>query len=272
MSMEVTVLVDNIGKGSIQGEWGLSFHISYNGRNYLLDTGGSDRFLTNAIGLGINLSDVDDAVLSHAHYDHSLGMEIFFGVNSKADFYVSPHAAEDCYARALFSSRYIGLPKGVLEAFRERIVRPEGVCRIGDGVWIVPHSAPVPAKVARASYLYVKRNGKFIPDDFAHEQSLVFETDAGLVIFNSCSHSGPEAIVSEVRTALPGKEVCAYFGGLHLFRLGRRAVMRIADSLRDSGVARIYTGHCTGDMAFEILKSRLGDSVVQLYSGLQVSI
>lgn len=270
--MKVTVLVDNIGNGDIRGEWGLSFHIAYNGRNYLLDTGGSDRFLTNAMGLGINLSDVDAAVLSHAHYDHSLGMEVFFGVNSMADFYVSPHAAEDCYAKVLFSSRYIGLPKGVLKAFSDRIVRPEGVCSIGEGVWIVPHSAPVPAKVARASYLYVRRGGKFIPDDFSHEQSLVFRTDEGLVIFNSCSHSGPGTIVSEVRAALPGEKVYAYFGGLHLFRLGRRAVMRVADSLKDAGISRIYTGHCTGDKAFGILKSRLGDNVVQLYSGLNVSI
>ena len=34
----------------------------------------------------------------------------------------------------------------------------------------------------------------------------------------------------------------------------------------------LYTGHCTGDKAFLILKELLGDSVEQFYCGMQVSL
>ena len=265
--MQVTVLVDNAGNDSLLSEWGLSFHISYKGRSYLLDTGGSSAFLQNALHLGIDIADVDAAVLSHAHYDHAGGMEAFFGANSRAVFHVSASAAANCWSGSLFSRHYIGIPYGVLEKFADRIVRHDGLRPIADGVWIVPHASAVPASVARASHLWTRRGLRFIPDDFSHEQSLVFELPDGLVVFNSCSHSGADVIVSEVKSALPGREILEYWGGLHLFRLGAAEVNDIAARLSAAGIGCIYTGHCTGDEAFEILKSRLGDRVVRFCTG-----
>lgn len=43
-------------------------------------------------------------------------------------------------------------------------------------------------------------------DDFHHEQSLVFDTDDGLVILNSCSHGGIDNIVKEVKATFEGKK------------------------------------------------------------------
>ena len=73
--MKATVIVDNIANGSIKGEWGLCIYIENEGKKILLDSGGSNLFAKNAESLGINLEDVDVAVLSHAHYDHSNGMK-----------------------------------------------------------------------------------------------------------------------------------------------------------------------------------------------------
>lgn len=137
--MKVTVLSDN------------------NGNKYLLDTGGSNLFLDNAGKLGIDISEVDCAVLSHAHYDHSLGMEAFFRANSKADFYVSPNARENCYAGFGFLSKYIGLPKGILSTYRDRINMPSGISEIDDGVFVVPHSTDDLSKIGRRNHLYVRR-------------------------------------------------------------------------------------------------------------------
>ena len=83
--MKATVVVDNIKQGDIQGEWGLSIFIQDdNGKNIMLDVGGSDLFAENAKKLGIDISTADYAVLSHAHYDHSNGMACFFKENTKA--------------------------------------------------------------------------------------------------------------------------------------------------------------------------------------------
>lgn len=270
--MKVTVLSDNIGCGELCGEWGLSFHIEFNGKRYLLDTGGSELFLTNAGKLGIDISEVDSAILSHAHYDHSLGMEAFFRVNRKADFYVSPNARENCYAGMGFMSRYIGIPKGVLSANKERIRMPSGVSEIDRNVFIVPHSTDGLSKIGRRSHLYVRRGWRYLPDDFTHEQSLVFRTEGGLVIFNSCSHSGADVVMEEVGRAFPGESVKAYLGGLHLFRMSEGEVGEIAVRIRKAGIGRVITGHCTGDKAFAVLKSRLGDAIDQFHCGMIIEL
>lgn len=76
--MRATVIVDNIKNNEISGEWGLCIYIEYGDKKILLDTGASTLFSENAGKLGIPLKDVDVAVLSHAHYDHANGMEVFF--------------------------------------------------------------------------------------------------------------------------------------------------------------------------------------------------
>ena len=268
--MTITVLSDNIGSGSLKGEWGLSFHIEFNGKRYLLDTGGSELFLANARELGIDIASVDCAVLSHAHYDHSLGMEAFFRANTKADFFVSPNAGENCYGGLGFLSRYIGLPKGILAGYRDRIKTPSGVAEIDRDVFIVPHSTGGLGKIGRKAHLYIRHGLRYTPDDFAHEQSLVFRTGSGLVIFNSCSHSGADVVMEEVRTSFPGEPVTAYLGGLHLFRMSDSEVAEIADRIRSAGISRVITGHCTGDRAFSVLKSCLGDTIDQFHCGLVI--
>ena len=84
--MLATVLSDNIPQGQLKGEWGLSIYIEYEGRNILLDTGASDLFAENARQLGKSIRDVDFAVLSHGHYDHSQSMSTFFQLNPTAPF------------------------------------------------------------------------------------------------------------------------------------------------------------------------------------------
>ena len=111
-----------------------------------------------------------------------------------------------------------------------------------------------------------------MPDDFKHEQSLVFDLPEGLVVFNSCSHSGPEAIVSEVLDAFPGREVLAYFGGLHLSRKSDQEVRAFAGRMSKCPVRMFYTGHCTGKSAFHILEDALDGRVSLFFSGMVIDL
>lgn len=116
------------------------------------------------------------------------------------------------------------------------------------------------------------------PEGFQHEQSLVFETAHGLVIFNSCSHGGVANIVNEVRQALPDKKIYAYIGGFHLKAPGVQDAMNCTEqevealgrSLLELGIERIYTGHCTGKQGFQVLKGVMGEKLELLRTGLQV--
>ena len=109
-------------------------------------------------------------------------------------------------------------------------------------------------------------------DDFSHEQSLVFDTKEGLVIFNSCSHGGADVIIREAEAAFPGKQIYGLIGGFHLFRSEDQEVRELADRIRKTGIRRICTGHCTGERAMEILKEELGDMAEQIYTGFEIEV
>jgi len=270
--MRIIVLTDNIGSGDLKGEWGLSLYIEYEGKRILLDTGASDAFIANARKLGTDIGTVDFAVLSHAHYDHTLGLAAFLQTNVTAPVYLSPNAGENCYAGWKFLSRYIGMPKGLTAKFPGRIIRPEGVFPITEGVYLVPHSTGGLSRLGDRNHLYVRKGIRFIPDDFSHEQTLVIKTSSGLVLFNSCSHSGPEIVVNEALKAFPGEKIAAYVGGLHLFRLSDDEVMAVSERLASCGVGKIYTGHCTGQKAFDILRERFGEKIEQFHCGMRIDI
>ena len=116
--------------------------------------------------------------------------------------------------------------------------------------------------------MYRKEGKKWKPDDFFHEQSLVFDTPEGIVIFNSCSHGGADNIIREVMESFPGKKALALVGGFHLSNKSEDFVRKLAKGIRETGITFVYTGHCTGQKAYEILKEELGSHAVQLMSGL----
>ena len=120
--LKMTVLADNNAVLPLKGEWGLSILIEADGQRILLDTGQSGIFAQNAQELGIDLRGVDAGVLSHAHYDHSDGMDVFFDLNGKAPFYVSEGSSENCIGKNDDGSyKYIGIRRGILEKYADRI-------------------------------------------------------------------------------------------------------------------------------------------------------
>ena len=226
-------MTDNIADGELQGEWGLSIYIEYQNRNILLDTGASDLFLKNAEKLGRKIEDVDYAVLSHAHYDHADGMDAFFCNNKKAKFYLREGSAENCYGKKWIFRRYIGLPKGILETYRERIVYAGGDYTLCPGVSLIPHKTPGLSRIGKKNLMYIRTKNGWEPDDCAHEQSLVFRTSQGLVVFNSCSHGGADNIVKEVLDTFPGENIYAIIGGFHLKGRSQADVRAFAERLKE---------------------------------------
>ncbi len=265
MELKATVLIDNTAPEALLSEWGLSVYIEYRGRRILLDTGKSGGFAKNARRLGIDLSAAEFGVLSHAHYDHADGMGDFFSCNSGADFYLREGAAENCYSGEGEERHYIGIKQGTLDRYRSRIRLCKGLYELSDGVWLLGHSRDMTA-AGRNAHMYLLDVGEWSIDRFAHEQSLVFETEKGLVVFNSCCHGGADIVIEEAREAL-GKDVYALVGGLHLFRSDDSYVLDMAEKLRNTGVKRIITGHCTGERGLELLKKELPDIVEAMSSG-----
>lgn len=266
--MKATVLVDNIKSGDIKGEWGLSIYIENNGKNILLDVGASPLFLKNAKALGLSVGDVDAAVLSHAHYDHADGMRAFFEENQKAKFYLRESAGENCYFKKFFIKKYIGIPKKILSDYENRFVFLSGDFELFDGVYLIPHKTSGLDSIGKRENMYRKEKDGWKPDDFSHEQSLVIETEKGLVIFNSCSHGGAVNIINEVSRTFPDKTVFALIGGFHLFNKPSREVREVGKRIAETGIQYVCTGHCTKEKAFAVLKEELGERLHQLKVGM----
>ena len=111
-----------------------------------------------------------------------------------------------------------------------------------------------------------------LPDDFAHEQSLLLEEGGNVVLIAGCAHRGA---VNILRTAerLSGRKVTHFIGGLHLAQgvpAGPDYVRALAAAL--TADCRVWTMHCTGEDYFHTLKSIMGDRIGYLYCGRSVVI
>ena len=85
--MRVTSLVDNTSHVGLPGEHGLSLHVLMDdGRQLLFDMGQRRLFADNAVRLGVDLTAVGWAVVSHGHYDHGGGLRAFLELNSRAPY------------------------------------------------------------------------------------------------------------------------------------------------------------------------------------------
>lgn len=274
MKTKITVIVDNISNEELNltGEWGLCLLIEYGDKKVLLDTGGSNLFLNNLKGLGLAVEDVDYGVLSHAHYDHGNGIPGFFENNHNAKFYLREGAVEKCYHKRRFFKTYIGIPKNLIKSYPERIELVSGDYKLTEGIFLIPHNTPGLEKSGIREQMYVKKNFRFYPDNFSHEQSLVIDTDKGLVIFNSCSHGGVENIINEVEATFPGKHIYGYIGGLHLYNKSEEEILNVAKAFKDKNIEYICTGHCTKNRPYKLLKEELKDKLNQFKVGLEITI
>jgi len=268
-TLEMTVLIDNVATEPLVGEWGLSILITADDRSILLDTGASHLFAQNAERLGIDLNSVDTGVLSHAHYDHADGMDTFFSLNQEAPFLVREGTRENCFGIKDGALHYIGIQSGILKQHEARIQYVSGVYKIADGLWLVPHRKSDYTAIAMRNDLYTVCGQDRRPDDFAHEQSLVVETEKGLVVFNSCSHAGMTNILADISEMLGREDVYAYVGGLHLYKMTDEELDLLCGEIQRTAIKHIFTGHCTGDHAFNYLQGRLGPGIRQFSSGFR---
>jgi len=271
VKLKITCLIENVTENpDMACEHGLSFFIEKNGLNILFDTGSTGTFVENARKIGINLENLDATVLSHGHYDHCGGLESFFKINNESPIYLRKNADGDYYLKYLIVfKKYIGLNKEILTKNLSRTTFLEKNTEILPGIHLITNIRtryPVPTG---SKYLYQKKNNKLLKDDFSHELMMIIEEKDGIILISGCSHHG---ILNMVETALdcfPNKKIKAVFGGFHLIGLpllnniadSTAQVKEIGQKLVEYPIDKVYTGHCTGEKAYSILKEIMGDKL-----------
>ena len=246
--MLIQILIENEGCAPYLAEHGLSLCLCHNGKRFLLDAGTSGNFLQNAQLLGCPVEELDTAVLSHGHFDHADGFPALFERNGKIKVYARPAVMQPQYGH---NGRYIGLCDSLLHEYADRFDLSDQMREIAPGLWLVP-------------------------DTIDHEQSLVAETEDGLVVMNCCCHAGGDHIVADILQRFPGKKVRALVGGLHLMGPGGVSTLgKHPDEVRalahrltvELGVEGVYTGHCTGSPAFALLCEAAPGKIHTIHSG-----
>lgn len=260
--MKIIALVENTScREDLCTEHGLSLYIETKTAKLLFDAGQSGNLVENGEKLGVDLSAVELAVLSHGHRDHSGGLVRFFQVNDSAPVYMQKSALGAHYGS---QGDYIGLGEEREPVHRLRFV--EAQQKIGEGLTLfaascVPEEIPIdPAG------LTVARNGVRVPDTFLHEQYLLIEEDGKRVLISGCSHRG---ILNIVRRFQPDVLV----GGFHFFKQEPESpmVLEAAHALMQYPTV-YYTCHCTGGEQFDTMKKIMADRLIYLSTGMEIRI
>jgi 7,8-dihydropterin-6-yl-methyl-4-(beta-D-ribofuranosyl)aminobenzene 5'-phosphate synthase len=273
----VEVLLENTRKDErLASRHGLSIAIRAGASRVLLDTGPDDSFARNADKMGVDLAAIDAVALSHAHYDHTGGLDELCKRNASAPIFLLD-SVEGRYYSTLFWRFKVSVGLKCSAATKKRITSVDRIARVADGLWLVPVAEKSFPRPTHNRNLFMKVEGRFEPDDFRHEGVLVAIEGEEMALFNSCSHTGVLNSIASAKKAFPGKRVRSYVGGFHFFNPISKE--REEDAVLDRFVAemgkeaaRLYTGHCTGEYCFAYLKERLGDRIERISTGTSIEV
>lgn len=250
----VTLLENTTCREDLRREHGLSLYLESQGHQLLFDMGQTDAFAENAKAMGVDLTNVEAAVLSHGHYDHGGGLARFLQINHNAKVYTNIHAFEPHYNA---QNRDIGLNP----PDQSRMVFVE------ESTIILPsftlHTLPQPPMDTAG--LQQMKDGRLFPEDFRHEQYLLVEEDGKRILFSGCAHKGIVQIAQAFRPDV-------LIGGFHLSKIQDESVL---DTIANALLAlptQYYTGHCTGEIQFAYLKEKMGSRLEKLSTGVRVEV
>ncbi len=261
--MKIWILAENTScREGIHAEHGLSLYLESNERKILFDAGRSGTFWENGEKMGVDLSAVDLAVLSHGHYDHGGGLLRFLEGNDRAPVYLHRNAFQPHFNAA---GKDIGLDPALADSGRLAYV--DDVQEIGPGMTLYScngREQPWPADTWGQAMGREK-----LPEDYRHEQYLLVEEAGKRILISGCSHKG---ILNLVEWFRPDVLV----GGFHFMKLdpvgpGAEALDAAARHMLKYPTV-YYTGHCTGEQQYAFLKERMGDRLNPLSAGLVLEI
>lgn len=268
----VNLMEDTPGAAGLHYEHGLSFFIETKKHKILLDTGASPAFIENAKLLGIDLTEVDTVVLSHGHYDHTGGVMSFVKINPIAKIYMQKTAGRDYYNLRDGIEKYIGIDKRILELPQVQFL--DGDHQIDDQLWIFSNISGRKYWPQGNLLLKKKIDDRYVQDEFVHEQCLVISEEDERVLLSGCAHNGILNILAAYQERFhssPHKVI----SGFHMSKKGEyteEEIKTIEDTAKEllELNTKFYTGHCTGEAAFSLMKKIMGEQFAYVHSGDEI--
>lgn len=261
----VTLLENEPGTAGIPGEHGLGLYVETGRHRLISDTGASDLTWQNARALGIDVSLTDTIIISHGHYDHAGGVMTLASLAPCADIYMRRGSDGDFF----HGDKYIGIDKRIISL--PRLCLTDGNTVIDDELFLFTGTdgkRPIPEGNRELTEL---KNGVKSPDVFDHEQYLVITENGRRTLISGCAHNGILNILDRYHD-LFGEYPYRVISGFHMMNkngLTESDISLIRETARElsSLPTLFYTGHCTGEPAYLIMKEIMGDNLFRIRSG-----
>lgn len=232
----MTIVYDNNPfEENLIEDWGFSCFIKGLEKSILFDTGTSGHILlSNMEKLGIHPEEIDLVLLSHAHKDHTGGLDTLLKQNSKIE---------------------VWLPEFFSSSFKEAI-RKEG--------------APVTEvktfqNICQGAYTTGTITG------WIKEQSMILNTDKGLIVITGCAHPRIVKIIQTAKELLK-RDIYMVFGGFHLGSFYEDEIEEIIYSFRASGVIKVGPCHCSGDKSRILFAEEYEDDFIKIGVGKEIKV
>jgi 7,8-dihydropterin-6-yl-methyl-4-(beta-D-ribofuranosyl)aminobenzene 5'-phosphate synthase len=262
----ITILCENlVGRLVGSGEHGFSAFIETDNGNYLFDTGSGRSIVPNSLTLSKDLKSIKKIFLSHGHYDHTGGLSEVLKLKGKVDVHAHPHVFLDRIAVLKEEDReikrFIGIryKKRYLESLGANFVFNTDFIEVEKGFFLtgeVPRQTTFEKPDPR---LFSEIDGKTTHDLFLDDQSLILDTDKGMVLILGCAHSGMINIINHVIHKMGKEKFYAILGGTHLDFLTPEQLEESIKSLKKMEIEKIGVSHCTGMKAAFRLHQEFGD-------------
>ena len=265
MTFRITILCEN-SVGPISGtlgEHGFSALIEPSvGDPLLFDTGQGMTLLHNARRMNKDLTKVRKVVISHGHYDHAGGLKSLLEECGAKRVYSHP---------SVFRSRYRMKDNGescsiAFPAIREELVTAGAIFDLSKEFRYIAPGMYLTGEVPHVTEFETGDHGLYFdsagqePDTVSDEQSLVLETEKGLVLVLGCCHAGLVNTLEHVAYMTGRRDIYAVVGGTHLNFCSQAQIGLTVKALRKLGVKKLATSHCTGFAAAARLSMELPEA------------
>lgn len=272
--MKITCLVENtLGRDKCQAEHGLSLLVEMGEKCFLADTGASDLFLRNAECLGVDITKVEAVFVSHGHYDHAGGIMAFSNINPNAPIILQRKAFGDFWHKSVEVERYIGVDQEIRNLREVKLMDGDYDYSADISVFVGDFKEKDKLLFWPKGNLDLKEKQKeeFVQDDFSHEQYMVFKENGKEVLISGCAHNGILNILEAYRKKY-NKEPDIIISGFHMRKKAGytkediNVIEETAKCLKETDCL-CYTGHCTGEEPYEIMKGIMGEQLQYIHCG-----
>ena len=233
--MHITVVYDNNPhKPGLATGWGFSALLSGTEKTVLFDTGRDRSLFGNMEKLGIAPDSIDLVVLSHIHGDHTGGLDSFLEKNPDVTVYLPKS----------FPKRF----KDSVQGYGAKIVEVEQSLKICENVYSTGQL------------------GKWIK-----EQSLIIQTDKGLLIITGCAHPGIVNIINTAKDLLKD-DILLVMGGFHFEWSFKGKIEKVISAFKQSRVQYVGPCHCSGERARSLFEKHFGRNYINIGAGKVITM